>query len=214
MDRLVQAKGALCQRSRRQHTDGAGDHRRLVRQNIAKDVGSDNHIKLVGIAHQLHSAVVHIHIGHLHLGVIRLGLFYDLTPQAGAVQHIGFVHAGQPLVPLHRVLKTGLDNALDLRVSVALRIIRAHHAVLLISAAVAEVNAAGQLAYNENVQPVADDLLLNGRSTLQRGKDLGRAQIGKQAQVLTNGQQTLFRSIVARLVVPLRAAHSAQQHRI
>ena len=43
---------------RRQHTQRAGEHRRNVAEHIAEQVVGDDHVELLGLADQLHAAVV------------------------------------------------------------------------------------------------------------------------------------------------------------
>ena len=69
--RLVHADLAA-KTCRRQHADGAGEHRRLVAQNIAEHVGRDDDIELLRIANQLHGAVVDQDVLQLDAGVASL----------------------------------------------------------------------------------------------------------------------------------------------
>ena len=91
MDGLVQSARTVAQGSRGQHTDGACDLGRLIGQNVTEHIGGNDDIELRGVAHKLHSGVVHQHIGALDVGILLCGLMDDLAPQAGGFQHVCLV---------------------------------------------------------------------------------------------------------------------------
>src|SRR3546814_2750831 len=60
----------------------AGQHGRSVGQDVAEEVVGDDDVELLWIAHQLHSAVVGVHVAELNLGVLGLvQLRHLLAPQ-------------------------------------------------------------------------------------------------------------------------------------
>ena len=72
----------------------------------------------------------------------------------------------------------------------------------------AEVEAAGELAHDEQVHAF-HRLALQRRAVGERRVHAGGAQVGVEVHCLANGEQALFRA--ARASVPLRAAHGAKE---
>jgi hypothetical protein len=81
------------------------------------------------------------------------------------------------------------------------------------AARLAEVDVAGQLAHDQDVQP-GHDLRLQGRGIGQFRIQDRRAQVGKEPELLADAQQAALRPLLARIVVPLRTADGAEQHGI
>ncbi len=104
---------------------------------------------------------------------------------------------------------------MDLRRRVNLRVDSAPAAVrqVLDAARFAEIDAAGELADDDDVE-VADDLGLKRRRLDQRGEDNGRAKVGEQGHVLAQAQQAALGLLRERQIVPLRPTDSAEQHPI
>lgn len=79
----------------------------------------------------------------------------------------------------------------------------------------AEVDAAGQFAYAENVEAVSSDVGAQRAELFQPLIQFGRAQVAEQFKVFTQRQQRatlwLFRR---RQVLPFRTADGAEQDRI
>ena len=78
----------------------------------------------------------------------------------------------------------------------------------------AEVYVTGQLAADQNVKAVPDDLGLDRAGVGQRLVHLRRAQIDEQAERRTQAEQRLFRTLFARHLVPLGTADRTKQHGI
>ena len=149
-----------------------------------------------------------------HLGIIPADADNGFSPQARGFEHICLVHAGDALVTLHGEVKRHTRNALNFGNGVLLGIPGSRLTAHFFSAALAEVDAAGQLAHNHNVHIVADNVVFNRRSALERSENHGRTQVGKQAQCAANAQKTCLGTVVAGLVVPLGTAHRAEQHAV
>ena len=145
------------------------------------------------------------------LGVVLGNLFHHSSPQAGGVQHVGLVHAGDLLVALHGHVEGHLGNAADLTLGVHLHVVGCGTHIGLLGAALAEVDAAGELTDHHDVQAAGEDLSLQGRGVGQLLEDDGGTDVGKQAQLLADAQQGTLGTLAAGEVVPLGAAHSAQQ---
>ena len=108
----------------------------------------------------------------LDLRILFRNADHRLPPQAGGFEHIRFIHARQFFAALHRHIKGHARDALDLRHGIALRIVGGRGAVFLTAPALAEIDAARQLAHNKDIELVADDAVLNRGSTFQRLKNL------------------------------------------
>ena len=173
MHRFVHADFAA-KACRRQHADGAGEHRRLVAQNIAEHIGRDDDIELPGIADQLHGAVVDQDMFQLDTGVALLFFVnarHHLAPQLGDLEHIGLVDRRHFLAPLERRLKRHMGDAFDLRrrvdfgIDAALGAVGQHRHAL----GFAKINPAGELAHHQHIGAL-DHLPLERRRRRQRGK--------------------------------------------
>ena len=75
----------------------------------------------------------------------------------------------------------------------------------------AEIDAAGALAHDHDVEP-AHHVGLEGRGVDQRVQHDGRAQVGEQAEFAAQGEDGEFGPVVEAEMVPLRAADGAEQH--
>jgi len=105
VDGLVQRFGAAIgigrtQRGRGQHPQRTRQHRGTIGQDIAEQVVGDDHVELFGRAHQLHRAVVGVHVGQLDIGVVFvMHLLHDFAPQDAAFHDIGFLHRADFVAP-------------------------------------------------------------------------------------------------------------------
>ncbi len=52
-----------------QHPETAGEHGGEIRQEVAEQVGGDDHVELARVADQLHGAVVGIHVRQCNVGI-------------------------------------------------------------------------------------------------------------------------------------------------
>ncbi len=77
----------------------------------------------------------------------------------------------------------------------------------------AEVDVARQFAHDQDIQP-SDHFGLERRGIGEFGIEHGRAQVGEQAEILANAEEAALGTLLARIVVPLRAAHGTEQHGI
>ncbi len=216
VDGLVHAAAALVQGGRGQHADGAGQHGGSVGEDVAEDIAGHHDIELLGPPHQLHGGVVHVHMAQLDVGVFILDHpRRHLAPQLGAFQDVGLIHGADPAVALAGNVAGDADDAFDLMLGIdhgvetlALATLQGAHPARL-----AEVDVAGQLAHDEDIEP-GDDLGLEGRGLRQLRIEDGRAQVGEEPQAGTQPQQPLLRADADVQRLPLGAAHGAQQHRV
>ena len=212
VDGLVHAARRRAERGGGQHADGAGELRRLVGEDVAEHVGGDDHVELPRRAHQLHGRVVHEHVRKRHIRVLRRHGVHRLAPQARALQHVRLVHAGHAAAALLRHGERRMGDALDLRAAVALGIERGLAVGPARAAALAKVDAAGELAHDHDVEPAAARLHAQRACVRQRGIEPRRAQVCVHAERLADAQQRLLRPQVAGQAVPPRAADRAEQH--
>ena len=216
VDRLIHTLAALVHGGGRQHTDRAGDHGSLIGQNIAEQVAGYDNIELTRIADELHRAVVNIHIGVLDLRVLVLDAVHGFAPYAAGFEHVCLVYRADLLIALHRHLKSTAADALYL-INRVVHVVRAGFTPALVALAaivLAEVNIAGQLAANENVEAVTNNLRLDRARIRKCLVHLRRAQVDEQTQCGAQTEQRLLRTLGTRHIVPLRAAYRAEQHGI
>ena len=102
------------ERGRRQHAERAGHHRRAVGQDVAEQVVGDDHVELPRRAHELHGAVVDIHVRQLDIGIFRVVQRLDvLAPQHAGLQHVGLVDRAHLVRRVARQLEGGARDAAD-----------------------------------------------------------------------------------------------------
>ena len=141
---------------------------------------------------------------------------HGLAPYTAGLKNVRLVDRADLFIALHCHFKGAAADALDL-VDRVVHIVRAGLAPALVALAavvLAEVNVAGQLAADENVETVTDDLRLDRAGIRQRLVHLRRAQVDKQAERGAQAEQRLLRTLFTRNLVPLRAADRAEQHGI
>jgi hypothetical protein len=103
------------QRGRGQHPEAAGEHRGAVGEQIAEQVVGDDDIELLGPPHELHSAVVGVHVAELDVHVLAVVKFlHDLAPQDAGVHHVRLLDRGHRVAPDARQLEPDPGHALDL----------------------------------------------------------------------------------------------------
>lgn len=214
--RLVQAKTLFIEAGGRQHTHRAGDHRALVGEDVAKQVGAQQHVELGRIFNQLHGGVIDIHMRQLNVRILLADLADDFAPQDGGLQNVGLIDGSHFVTTLAGGFKSDARDTLDLKAVIHLGI----KGFLMLTAAfaafrLAEVDAAGQFAYAENVEAVSSDVGAQRAELFQPLIQFGRAQVAEQFKVFTQRQQRatlwLFRR---RQVLPFRTADGAEQDRI
>ena len=102
VDRLIQRRPTTrrvrrAQRGRRQHAQTARQHRGEIRQQVAEQVARDDHVESPRRTHELHRAVVRVHVVERHVRVVaRAERRHDLPPQQPALHHVRLLDAGHP----------------------------------------------------------------------------------------------------------------------
>ncbi len=165
--------------------------------------------------HERHGAVVDQHVLEAHLRVVLGHPGHHLPPQLRHDQHVGLVHRGQPLAPLHGHVEGGARDPLDLPHGVGHRVHRAGvpSGALDPPARLAEVEPAGELADDHEVGPL-DHRPLERRGVHQHREAGGRPQVGEEIELLADGEQPALRPSLLRHAVPLRAAHRSEEDRV
>ena len=160
MDGLIEAYGGGTQARGGNGADGAGDHGGLIGKDVTEHVLGDDHVKLAGILDDLHGAIVHQHIGDLYIGVLPCQLMDDLLPQAAGIQDVALLHGAELAAPLLGGLEADAADAADLLLAVAQNIRCYRLAVLLVRLVGAEVNAAGKLPDDDEINAFFHNLRL------------------------------------------------------
>lgn len=210
VNRLVEAR-ARADGGRRHHADGAADDGRLVGEDVAEEVARDDDIELRRTDGQLHRAVVDVEVVELNVRIRLCDLGHRAAPEARRREDIGLVDRRDLAAAQLGRLEGELRDAVDLRNGVVLEVPGALGAVVLLRLAlVTEVDAADELAHDDEVDAL-DEL------RLQRGvldECIGyfdRAQVGVESEVLAQAEDGLLGAQRRVDVVPLVAADGAEE---
>ena len=212
MNRLIQAARRAAQTGGGHHAQTARDGGAFIREDVAEQVAGYHHVKLRRVQNELHGGVVHVHVADLDLRVFAAQALDRLAPQAAALQHVGLVHRAEPAAALFRHFKADARQTLDLRHGIG-HLVRRRRAILA-APALAEVDVAGQLAQDHDVNRLGDDVRTERARAGELRVNRARAQVGKHLHALAQGEQPLFRAAGRLDRVPLRAADAAHQHRV
>uniref|UniRef100_A0A914Y8I1 Uncharacterized protein n=1 Tax=Panagrolaimus superbus TaxID=310955 RepID=A0A914Y8I1_9BILA len=140
MDRLVDAdRTGFAERGRGQQAQRAGQHRRLIGEDVAEHVLGDDHVVLARLGQQVHRHRIDQLVFQCHVReLLAPDACRHVTPQARGFQHVGLVHAGHVAATLLRQTERTAQHALDLGHGVAAQVAGA----VGIAGLVAEVDAA------------------------------------------------------------------------
>ena len=151
-----------------------------------------------------------VHEVGLHIGILLHDLLGHLAPQTAGSQHVGLVNDGNVTAALPGILVGHAQDALHLGAAVVVGVPGLIGALLFL----AEVHAAGQLAYADEVG-AAHQFVLQRRLVDEAVERLHRADVGIEAQPLAHGQQALLGAYLGRgVVVELGVAHTGKEHGI
>ena len=200
----------LAQRRRGLQSHRAGDARGLIGQDVSKGILRHDDIKEPWLRQHAHGSIVDKHIVGGYLRILRLHLFGNLPPQTTRSQHVGLVNHRQVLTSRHRHLEGHLQDALNLRTRIDVRI----ECLVVILIFLAKIHAARQLADDHEVC-ATKQFLLQRRLVQQTVERSHRAHIGIEAQLFAHSQQSRFRTHLQRgIIVVLQVAHRRKQHGI
>ena len=202
---LEQRRAVAAQRGGREHAERAGEHRRLVGEDVAEHVLGDDHLEVARRGDQLHRARVDEDVLELDVReLLGVDAGDDLAPEPARVEHVGLVDGRHAALG---GLEARAGDPLDLRDGVDHRV----EGAAVLGAALAVVQAAGELAHDQHVDAL-DQLALERRGVVERAQRADRAQVGVQAELGAQLEQPLLGPHGAGLVgVPLRAAERAEQ---
>lgn len=196
-----------------QEADAAGDDAGLVADDVAKEVaGDDDAVERRGLLDQDHGGAVNELVLHRQVGKLALKrLRHDAAPQPARGQHIGLVERpNPPVAPAPGQEASQTRDALHLGARVGLHVPSGAGAVVVLLA-VAKVDAARELAHNDDVGAAAH-VGLEGRRVDERvGREEARPQVPVRAHFLAQLEDPLLRPHRAR--APFRAPDGAQEHR-
>ena len=220
MHRLIQRFGApvrirCAKAGRGQHAEAAGQHCCAVRQDIAKQVVSEDDIKLLGLPYQLHCTVICVHVAEFYIRIIGVAhSLHNFAPQNARLHDIGLLHGADFVVAATCKLKGRAGNAVNFGFCIALRVDTDTLIALFKDAPwLSEIDAAGQFAHDHDVEP-RNDVLFQGREIRERIKTLGWAQVGKKVHLFAQAQKPAFRFDGEVEVIIFGPTHSTQQHRV
>lgn len=210
---LALAVRNAAQASTGQQANAAGDNTSLVADDVAKEIASDdNTVKTSGVLDENHGSAIDELVLDLEIRELAFKrLRHDLAPQTAGGQHIRLVQGPNLLLASatgHEASQT--SNTFDLGAGVGFRVPGRAGAVVFL--ALAKVDAARQLADNDNVGATAD-LRLEGRGVNEgvRGKEAW-AQVTVCSHLFAQLQKALFRSDGAS--APFRAANGTEKNGI
>ena len=156
----------------------------------------------------MHRRGVDIHVVEGDIGIVaRAHLRDGLAPQAAGFQHIGLVDRGETAAPQAGLFEGDAGDAGDLRAAVGAGV----GGLAVRALAQAEIDAAGQLAHDQQVRPRYEVGSQRGL-VRQRGVHAGRSQIGIDAERLAQGQKAGFGARGG--LVPFGSAHCAEEDRV
>ncbi len=139
----------------------------------------------------------------------------DLVPQNARLHDVALFHRRHAVLARAGQLEGDARDALDLERVVDLRVDAALLAVAEVDdlLGLAEIDAAGELAHDEDVEALDHFLLQRGGCGERRVAD-GWAQIGEQLEVLAQAEQARLGTRLVRHRIPFRPADRAEQNRV
>ena len=154
-------------------------------------------------------------MGQRDVGVVSGDGFDGFPPQLRAFQHVHFVNRAEAFLPAARCFKGNAGDAAHFAFAVAQGVVTLAFAcgIGFDAARLAEVDATGEFAHDEDIQPLHAFGFQRG-AVNERVHDLRRAQVGEQSQIGADGKQAGFRTLRARQAVPFWPADAGEQHGI
>ena len=189
--RLVQAEDAargllLAQRGRGEHPEGAGEHGRLVAQDVAEEVLGHDDIERLRAADEVHGGGVYQLVREFDIRIVAGEVGDGLAPQAGGLQNVRLVHAQEATPALVGRLEADTGDSGDLALGVNAGV---HGSVAMPAFRLAEIQAASQFADDEDVKAAFHEVCSQGAGRRQAGVQDTGAQVGIKAHLLPQGEQ-------------------------
>ena len=179
---LVEAEARFIEGGAGEHSDGACDHACFIGKDISEHVLGHDDVKLLGLKDELHGAVIDIHVGQGDFRIILCDLGDDPAPQAGSIEDVGLVHAADLFAAFHGDVESGLRDPADLIFIIFESIDSSLDSVDDLCIPVSEVQAAGQLADDDEVKDTSSVLCGEGTGIRQLAVEIGGTQVCIQAQ--------------------------------
>ena len=170
---------------------------------------------MLGIPHQLHGAIIHIHMRELHIRVIGMQACHHLTPEPGRLQNIGLINGTNRFIAFAGHIKGDAGNALNFRLGINQCVESPTGAIFksINATRLTKIDTTGQLPHHKQVQAF-DHFTFERGSIHQSRENPGRAKVGIESHAGAEPQQGPFRSEGKVNALPLRSANSTQQYRI
>ena len=165
-----------------------------------------------GLTHQLHGAIVGEDVVQRHVAIALVMHFGDhLVPQHAGLHDVALLGGMHQALPLAREVEGDRGDALDLVGVVDLRVDGALLAVAEIGdgLGLAEIDAAGQLAHDHDVEAV-DPVALERGGVGESGIADRRPEIGEQLKILAQPEQPGLGALVVSDAIPFRPADGAE----
>src|SRR5262245_31821765 len=220
MDGLVEpgttlaGKGGAGEGGGRQHAHRACQHGGLGGEDVAKEVLRGDDVEVARTPDQVHGHRVHEDGLVLDDGILAGHLVRHLAPQTRRREDVRLVDRRELAAALAGEREGGVEEASDLLLRVDERVDRfALGRAPAPLARLAEVDAAGELAHHDQVDPV-EHLGAERRRPHQCRDDPERTQVGVDPEPLAEPEQRLLRANRRLGIVPLGTAHGAEQHRV
>ena len=150
-----------------------------------------------------------------HIREVGSGFGNDVAPQLRAFQHVHFVDGTEAFLPSLGGGEGDARDAAHFAFAVTQGVVTLAFASVVLpqAARLAEVDAAGEFAHDQDIQPAHEFGFERG--TFNEGVQYPcRTQVGKQAEIGTDGEQSGFRALRTRQVVPFWPADAGEQHGI
>ena len=94
-----------------------------------------------------------------NLGIIRSHLLHHLSPEAGGIQNVGFVHAGNLFAAFHGNIKALNRNPANFVFIIGKSVNRLADSVFLCGMALSEIKPSCKLPHNHHIKSGAADFL-------------------------------------------------------
>ena len=217
VDRLEEAGGALdAEAGAGEHPEAAGQHRRLVAEDVAEEVLGDDHVELGRAGNELHRGVVDEQVVEGDVVVLGGDPGHDLAPEPRRLHHVRLVDRGdlrlvaRSLAASAGGLECGPGDPLDFRGLVLAGV----EGGVALATRLAEVDAAGELADDQQVG-AGDAVLAQRAGAHQRRARPHRAQVRVEAHAFAQAEQALLGArVVGVRRVPFGTADRTEEDRI
>ena len=213
--RLVEPDAALAEARRRQHAERARDHRGLVGEDVAEQVLGDDHVEARRLAQQQHRH----RVDELVLAARRRGSpcatsSTTCTQSCDTSSTFALWTCVTLAAAPARRLERDARDARDLDLVVHHRVARlAAPGHDRLPARLAEVEAAGELAHDQQVDARRPPRAAASRRSTSAGNTCAGRRFANRPSSLRMPQQAALGARVDGHRVPLRPADGAEQHR-